>query len=55
MHKRTRKKRTAIPVQPPRVPGGFTLPVVHSAPTTEIDTDKANGTCITKNLGIVLL
>lgn len=43
-HKRQRKKR-AIPVQPPRVPqlGGFTLPSVHSAPTTEIDTDKATG------------
>lgn len=44
-HKRIRKKRTAIPVQPPRVPqlGGYPLAPVHSAPTTEIDTDKANG------------
>ncbi|XP_065166513.1 rho GTPase-activating protein 190 isoform X5 [Atheta coriaria] len=44
-HKRTRKKRTAIPVQPPRVPqlgGGFTLPSAHSAPSTELDTDKMN-------------
>lgn len=43
-HKRIRKKRTAIPVQPPRVPqlGGYPLAPVHSAPTTEIDTDKAN-------------
>lgn len=43
MHKKTRKKRTAIPVQPPRVPGGFSLTAPHSAPTTELDTDKANG------------
>ncbi|XP_031336151.1 rho GTPase-activating protein 190 isoform X8 [Photinus pyralis] len=43
-HKRLRKKRIAIPVQPPRVPqlGGYPLPPVHSAPTTELDTDKAN-------------
>ena len=44
-HKRQRKKRTAIPVQPPRVPqlGGFTLPSVHSTPHVELDADKANG------------
>lgn len=29
-HKRTRKKRTAIPVQPPRVPGGYSLPTLGS-------------------------
>lgn len=48
-HKRTRKKRTAIPVQPPRVPqlgGGFTLPSAHSAPSTELDTDKMNSMSI---------
>lgn len=44
-HKRSRKKRTAIPVQPPRVPqlGSFTLPSTHSTPTIELDTDKTNG------------
>jgi glucocorticoid receptor DNA-binding factor 1 len=43
-HKRQRKKRTAIPVQPPRVPqlGGFTLPSVHSTPHVELDADKTN-------------
>lgn len=44
MHKRTRKKRTAIPVQPPRVPGGFTLPAPLSVPTTEMDADKGTDT-----------
>lgn len=45
-HKRQRKKRTAIPVQPPRVPqlGGFTLPSAHPAPPhVELDTEKTNG------------
>lgn len=42
-HKRQRKKRTAIPVQPPRVPqlGTFTTPSVHT-PVLEVDGDKAN-------------
>lgn len=41
-HKRQRKKRTAIPVQPPRVPqlGSFTLPSTH-APVLDVE-DKAN-------------
>lgn len=47
-HKRQRKKRTAIPVQPPRVPqlGGFTLPSVHSTPHVDLDPDKTNGEAI---------
>ncbi|CAH1109193.1 unnamed protein product [Psylliodes chrysocephalus] len=42
-HKRQRKKRTAIPVQPPRVPqlGSFTLPPVHT-PVSDADNDKIN-------------
>ncbi|ENN78679.1 rho GTPase-activating protein 190 [Dendroctonus ponderosae] len=41
-HKRQRKKRTAIPVQPPRVPqlGPFTMPSMHS-PSVEGE-EKAN-------------
>lgn len=45
-HKRTRKKRTAIPVQPPRVPqlqNFGVAPNVHSAANVEQDTDKVNG------------
>lgn len=45
-HKRPRKKRTAIPVQPPRVPQlqNFNVPPsVHAAANIEQDTDKANG------------
>ncbi|CAH1985676.1 unnamed protein product [Acanthoscelides obtectus] len=41
-HKRQRKKRTAIPVQPPRVPqlGSFTLPSSHG-PALDVEADKA--------------
>nr|CAI5846228.1 unnamed protein product [Callosobruchus analis] len=41
-HKRQRKKRTAIPVQPPRVPqlGSFTLPSAHG-PSLDVEADKA--------------
>ncbi|XP_017768448.1 PREDICTED: rho GTPase-activating protein 190 isoform X5 [Nicrophorus vespilloides] len=43
-HKRTRKKRTAIPVQPPRVPpkSAFTMSSAHSAPPVDMDSEKTN-------------
>ncbi|XP_025830625.1 rho GTPase-activating protein 190-like isoform X2 [Agrilus planipennis] len=45
-HKRTRRKRTVIPVQPPRVPqlgANYSLVPVQATPNNDVETDKANG------------
>ncbi|XP_018330563.1 rho GTPase-activating protein 190 [Agrilus planipennis] len=44
-HKRTRRKRTVIPVQPPRVPqlgANYSLVPVQATPNNDVETDKAN-------------